>query len=149
MLNLSEVFRKLGDKPYSTKHAHMPRRILANNSGVSFIDLMLALVVLAIGVLALADLQVISSRGNTFSKSMRAAISLAETQIETIKGAPYGTIVTSGPTQVTDSGVMFTQQVQVTNDSPVANVKTVKVIVTWTDQAGITHTVPMSTIIAQ
>ncbi len=69
--------------------------------------------------------------------------------METLKGAAYASIVASGPTQITDSGVTFTQQVQVATDSPVANVKTVKVIVTWTDQAGITHTVPLSTIIAQ
>lgn len=123
--------------------------LLADDGGFGFIDLMLALVVLTIGVLALADLQIVAKKSNTSSSSMTSALTIAETQMETLKGTAYANIVASGPTQVTDSGVTFTRQVQVTNDSPVANVKTVKVIVTWTDRARITHTVPMSTIIAQ
>src|SRR5437016_5832436 len=101
-------------------------------SGFSFIDVLMALVVLTIGVLAFADLQVIATNGNASSKSMTSALTIAETQMETLKGMAYTNIVASGPTQVTDSGVTFTQEVQVTADSPVANVKTVKVIVTWT-----------------
>ena len=109
---------------------------------------MLALVVLTIGVLALADLQVISSHGNTSSKNTTAAISLAEQKLEAIKGSLYGNIVAEAPTQVTASGLTFTRQVTVTDNSPAANVKTVKVIVTWSDASG-THTIPMATIISQ
>ena len=124
------------------------RCLLSNDSGISYIDLMLALVVLTIGVLALADLQTISARGNNSSKSMSAAITVAETKLEAIKGSLYGNIVAEAPTPVTASGFTFTRQVTVTANSPVANVKTVKVIVTWSDTSG-THTVPMATIVSQ
>jgi len=123
--------------------------LLSNDSGISYIDLMLALVVLTIGVLALADLQTISARGNNSSQSMSAAITVAEAKLEAIKGTLYGNIVAEAPTPVTASGLTFTRQVTVTSNSPVANVKTVKVIVTWSDSAGITHTVPMATIVSQ
>jgi type IV pilus assembly protein PilV len=117
-------------------------------AGFSFIDVLLALVVLTVGVLALADLKIVANAGNTSSKRMTTALTLAETQLEQIKGLTYGNVVASGPAQVTASGLTFTEQVQVTNNSPVLNVKTVKVIVTWSDAGG-THTVPMSTVIAQ
>lgn len=120
----------------------------ADNAGFSFIDVMLALVVLTIGVLALADLQVISSRSNTSSKSTTAAISLAEKKMEEIKGTVYTSVAAEPPTQVTASGLTFTREVQVTTNSPVVNATTVKVIVTWSDASG-THTVPMAAIISQ
>jgi Tfp pilus assembly protein PilV len=129
------------------------RCLLANDSGSSFIDLMLALVVLTIGVLALADLQIVSSKGNTSSKSTNAAITVAEAKVEAIKNSLYGNIVAEAATPVTvqinsTNQITFTRQVTVTNNSPVSNSKTVKVIVTWSDQAG-THTVPMATVIAE
>lgn len=132
----------------TTRMGHA-RGLLSNDSGISFIDLMLAVVVLTIGVLALADLQTISARGNNSSQRMNAAIAVAETKLEAIKGTLYGNIVAEAPTPVTASGLTFTRQVTVTSNSPVANVKTVKVIVTWSDSAGITHTVPMATIVSQ
>ncbi len=129
------------------------RRLLADNSGVSFIDLMMALVILTIGVLALADLQIVSSKGNASSKSTNAAITVAETKLEAIKNSLYGNIVAEAATPVTvpinsTNQITFTRQVAVTDNSPVPNSKTVKVIVTWSDQAG-THTVPMATVIAE
>ncbi len=122
--------------------------LLADNAGFGFIDLMLALVVLTIGVLALANLQTISSRSNTSSKRTTEAISLAEQKMEAIKNTVYANIAAEAPTQVTSSGLTFTREVQVTIDSPVANAKTVKVLVSWSDASG-THTIPMATIMAQ
>ena len=131
---------------------------LADTPGFSFIDVMLALVVLTIGILALADLQIVSSRGNTATKYTTAAANIAEQKLEALKGMVYTNIVAETPALVDESGnppqagysgPTFTRQMTVTNNSPVANSKTVKVIVTWTDKAGFTHTVPMSTVISQ
>jgi len=117
-------------------------------AGFSFIDVMLALVVLTIGVLALADLQIIASRGNTSSKNTTAAISVAEKKLEAIRNVVYANIAAEAPTQVTESGQTFTRQVTVATNSPMTNAKTVTVTVTWSDNAG-THTIPMATIMAQ
>jgi len=120
------------------------RHLLVSAGGFSFIDLMLALVILTIGVLAFAQLQVVASLGNTSSQNLNAAITVAEAQLEHIKGQAYGSVASSGPTPV--AGTIFTQQVTVTANSPVANSSTVQVMVTWSDQTG-THTIPMATVI--
>lgn len=121
---------------------------LRSDAGFSFIDVMLAMVILTIGVLALADLQIASSKGNTSVKSMIAAITVAETKMEQIRNTVYTNIVAEAPTQVTASGLTFTRQVTVTTNSPMLNAKTVNVIVRWSDSAG-AHTVPLATIVNQ
>lgn len=124
-------------------------RLLADNAGVSFLDLMLSMVVLTIGVLAMADLQVIATRSNNSSKGTAAALTIATTKMEAIKDTVFTNIVAEAPVSVSDaaSGLTFTRQVTVTIDSPIAGSKTVKVIVTWSDAKG-THTIPMATVIA-
>lgn len=121
-----------------------PRR----EAGFSFIDVMLALVVLTIGMLALADFQFVTSKSNVSSKGLTAAANVAEQKLEGIKGMVYTSIAAEDPAQVVSSGITFTRQVSVVPNSPIPNTTTVTVTVTWLDNMG-THTVPMTAIIAQ
>jgi len=117
-------------------------------AGFSFIDVMMALVILTIGVLALADLQTVALKRGISSQRLISAITIAEQKMETIKKTTYANIVAEPSTQVTASGLTFTRQVTVANDSPLVNSKTVTVTVTWSDGSQ-NHTVPTATIIAQ
>lgn len=129
--------------------------LLADNAGFSFIDLMLSIVVLTIGVLAMADLQVIATRSNNSSTGTAAALTVATAKMEAIKDTVFTSIVAEAATQLPPvylneaqtQWIIFTRQVTVTIDSPIAGSKTVKVIVTWSDAKG-THTIPMATVIA-
>lgn len=136
MLQPSDIVRK---KPW----------LLSDDSGISFIDLMLSLVVLTIGVLALMDLQVIATRSNTSSQGTVAAISLAEEKMETIKNTPFTSIVSQPSTTWKDpaTGTIYTTTTTVTNNQPISGVKKVDVTVTWSDKAG-AHKIPMATVIA-
>ena len=150
MLNSPDLFRKTGHTPDRDRHMRPPRRILLpDEDGFSFIDLMLATVVLTIGVLAMMDLQIIAARSNASSKGTTAALTVAEAKLEQLKDSVFTSIVAEAPQPVTDtaSGLTFTRQVTVTNDTPIAGSKTVKVIVTWSDNAG-SHTIPVATVIA-
>ena len=118
------------------------------NAGFTLIESMVALVILSITLLALAGLQVTALRGNTLSRSMTTAVSIAEQKIEQLKNTPFANVQSESSTQVTVANRNFTRQVTVTNDSPLLNTKTVSVLVTWQDKAK-THTVPLTTIIAQ
>jgi type IV pilus assembly protein PilV len=119
-----------------------------SKEGFTLIEIMIALVVLSIGLIALAGLQMSAMRGNTLSKRMTTAVSIANARIEQIKNMPYANIQSESSTQVTESNMTFTRQVTVSNDIPVANTKTVNVIVTWKNGAK-SHTVPISTVITQ
>jgi type IV pilus assembly protein PilV len=121
---------------------------LAPNHGFTLIEVMLTLVILSIGILAMARLQIAAIRGNGLSQRMTTAASVAEGKIEQLKNAPFADIQPESPTQVTASNLNFTREVTVTNNSPMANTKTVSVIVTWKDRSK-TYTVPLATIIGQ
>lgn len=124
-----------------------PRR-LEQRDGFSLIEVMISLVILAIGVLALTELQLSVTKGNGSSDTMATALSLAEQKMESLKKASYTTIQAEPPTAVTASGGTFSREVIVTSNQPMLNVKTVQVIVTGTDGQR-TFTVPLSTVIAQ
>lgn len=150
MLNEPYILRKSGGSPSRFGYAPIRRRmVLSDNAGFSFIDLILATFVLTFGVLAMMDLQVISTRSNASSKSTAAALTVAETKLEQLKDSVFTSIVTEAPQPIQDpaSGLWFTRQVTVTNDTPIAGSKTVNVIVSWSDKAG-SHTIPVATVIA-
>jgi type IV pilus assembly protein PilV len=116
--------------------------------GFTLIELMITLVILSIGLVALAGLQVSAIKGNTFSKRMTAAVSIANQKLEQIKDTAYANILSEASTQITQSDMTFTRQVTVTNNTPLANTKTVNVTVTWSD-GSTTRSVPIITIISQ
>jgi len=131
----------MGENVYKSRRTH-------SEAGFSFIDVMLALVILTIGVLALADLQTVTLKRGISSQRLISAITIAEQKMETIKKTTYANIMAEPSTQVTASGLTYTRQVTVANDSPLVNTKTVTVTVTWLDGSQ-NHTVPTATIIAQ
>ena len=126
------------------------KRLMWPEEGFTLIEIMITLVIMSIGLMALAGLQVSAIRGNAFSKRLTTAISIAQSRLEQVKNTPYANIQSESPTQVAVSNpnLNFTRQVTVTNNSPLPNTKRVEVTVTWT-QASKTYTVPISTIISQ
>jgi type IV pilus assembly protein PilV len=121
---------------------------VSTEDGFTLIELMITLVILSIGLVALAGLQVSAIKGNTFSKRMTAAVSIANQKLEQIKDTAYANILSESSTQITQSNMTFTRQVTVTNNSPMANTKTVNVTVTWSDGSD-SHSVPITTVISQ
>ena len=117
-------------------------------AGFTLIEIMIALVVLSVGLIALAGLQISAIRGNSFSKRMTTAVSIANDRIEQIKNTPYANIQSEPSTQVTASNLNFARQVTVTNNNPLPNTKTINVTVTWKDGSK-SYMVPISTVISQ
>ena len=124
--------------------------LLSDDSGISFIDLMLALVVLTIGVLAMMDLQVIALRSNASSQNSATALALAETKMEEVKNKLFTSIASEAAATWTDTAtkVTYTTTVTVTNSTPVTGAKKVDITVTWSDKSG-AHSLPLATVISQ
>jgi type IV pilus assembly protein PilV len=116
--------------------------------GFTLIEIMIALVVMSIGLTALAAVQISAIRGNAFSKRMTTAVSIADETLEQIKSMPYVDIVSVSSTQTTQSDMNFTRQVTVTNNIPLANTKTINVTVNWSEGSK-SHSVPFTTIVSR
>jgi type IV pilus assembly protein PilV len=123
-------------------------RLIGREDGFTLVETMLTLVILSIGLTALAAVQLTAIKANTFSKRMTTATLLAEATLEQLKDTPYANVQSVAATTVTAANLQFTRQVTVTANSPVANAKTVLVAVGWTEGAQ-TRTVPVTTILYQ
>jgi type IV pilus assembly protein PilV len=60
-----------------------------NKKGFTLIEVLVGLVLLAIGLLAIAGMQITSVRGNFFSSNMTQASILAQDRLETLKNLDY------------------------------------------------------------
>jgi type IV pilus assembly protein PilV len=123
------------------------RPSIGPKAGFTLVESMLTLVIMSVGLLALAGLQITALRGNDLSRRMATAVSIAEQRIELLKNTPYANVQAEAASEVTASSLHFTRQVTVT-DGPLPNTKSVSVIVSWQDHSK-THTLPLATIIGQ
>jgi type IV pilus assembly protein PilV len=122
--------------------------MIEKQSGFSLMEVLIALVFLAIGLLAIASLQGISVRGNMFSNNLMQGTYVAQDGIELIKNLPLTDAKLQAgnynPLPTILSGVTFSQSYTVVVNG---NLRTIQYTVTWND--GINHTVTFSTIRSQ
>jgi len=119
--------------------------VLSKSNGFSLIEALIGLVVLAIGIIAVAGMQVISVKGNFFSNSATQAAILAQDKLEYLKQLSYSdSNLSSGQhNEGSITGTIFSRQYNIVED--VGNsMKTITVNVQWTDKAN--HSISLSTI---
>lgn len=120
------------------------RQIFSEQTGFSLLEILIAITILAIGLLALAQMQITSIQGNAFSSRTTDATTLAQDALEQLMTLDYTDAdLTSGShppgsqAQVSGTqlvgGVTYTISWNVTDNSPINNAKTVSMTVTWID----------------
>jgi type IV pilus assembly protein PilV len=123
-----------------------------NDEGFSLIEVLIALIFLAIGLLAIASLQVTSVRGNFFSNNLMQATYVAQSRLELLQNLPYNSSQLdqgnydpdpAGP--ITIAGVVFNRSYTVTDDP--TGYKLIDYTVTWND--GVHHRISLSTFRSQ
>lgn len=60
-----------------------------NESGFSLVEVMVAIVILTVGLLALAQMMVLATNSNTLSGRMTSSSALAKEQLERLKATPF------------------------------------------------------------
>ncbi|MCJ7663366.1 MAG: type IV pilus modification protein PilV [Desulfobacterales bacterium] len=100
------------------------------------IEVMIALVILAVGLLALMTMQIVSIRANAFSSEMTYASMLAQTRLERIRNMPYNSVQTISPDESVDAsastkGMAYTVKTTVADNFPATNMKTITLTVNW------------------
>ena len=124
---------------------------MGNNKGFTLIEILIALAIFSIGVLAVAKMQLWNVKNNTTGNITTMATMLGRTQIETLKGVTDVTTLTSGvdPNNPVDAngnpGGIFTRQWTVTNPLGGNTTRQVDVQVSWARQ-GQNRNVVLTTI---
>ena len=116
-----------------------------NNKGFSLIELLVALTILAVGLLAMAGLQTTAIKGNAHGNTISQATSWAEDRIEDIRNSDYVDInYVSFPKIQTQS--IYTRETEIIIDDPMSDLKRITVTVSWV--ANGPHQVVLRTIVA-
>ena len=114
------------------------KRMLWTKKGFSLIEVMIALVLFAVGLLAFAGLEIVALRNATYSKDYGKANTYAQQKVEEMKGTTWAS-VSAGSDTVEEK---FTRTWTVTTTG---DVKTVGVTVAWVDPSYGTKRVNLQT----
>ena len=121
--------------------------ILAQKSGFTLIEVLVAITLLSIGLLGVANLTIGIIKGNSYSKNVTTATIVAQQQIDQAQRLGYTNASgLAGGATVSMGGKSFTRTTSVTDGSPGPNMKAVSVAVLWNPG---NNTVTLNTIISQ
>jgi len=126
----------------------MNRLMTFEKKGFSLIEVLICLVFLAIGLLAIASLQITSVRGNFFSNNLMQATYAAQDRVELLKNLPMDDpslgIGSHNDVPLILSDLTFNRSYLVESD---LNGKKINYSVRWND--GTDHKISFSTIRSQ
>jgi len=116
-----------------------------DKKGFSLLEVLVGLVILSIGLLAIAGMQVTSVRGNFFSKNITEASYVAQDRMEFLNNLPLNSAELQ-PGNYNDgtqtySGVVFSRSYSVVSNG---GLRTINYVVRWND--GVARSITISTI---
>ena len=118
---------------------------IANSSGFTLIEVMIAIFILTVGLLGAAGMAATVINGNAFSKEITTAATLAQDKMEELKNTDYASVASGGP-EIQQS--IYTRTWTVAADTLAAGIKTIEVKVEF-PWKGNTHNVTLKTIVAR
>ncbi len=131
------------------------------NSGFTLIEIMISIAIIAIGIFAVMSLIIIVMKGNTLSKRVTTATTIAQEKMEDFKRMGYDKIdvdVDVYSDTETAYDIDYYHKVTVTPDDPAIDTKTIGVGIFWNPPGTTTtdtpptpnkHNVELKTIIAK
>jgi len=118
-----------------------------NNKGFTLIEVLVGLIILAIGLLAIAAMQINAVKGNFFGHYMTQASYVGQDRLEFLDTLPINDPLLDAGNHndgsVTISGIVFNREYTVTVDVT-GDLKTIVYMVSWND--GVNRNISFSTI---
>ena len=125
----------------------------SNQKGFSLIEILIAITVFAIGILAVGNMQITAIKGNSFANDLTKATTLAQDRMEELIGLSYTDTLNNdtnanGKAGLDDANVITADHSNPNNpvdgrynifwniatDYPINNTKEIRIIVRWTDR---------------
>jgi prepilin-type N-terminal cleavage/methylation domain-containing protein len=118
---------------------------VSGRKGFTLTEVLIGFVILAVGMLAIAAMQITSTKGGYFSRSVTQATIIAQDKLELLRNLSYSASdLSSGQhNEGTISGTIFSRQYDISEDAG-NSMKTITVTVQWTDRAN--HSISFTTI---
>jgi len=100
-------------------------------SGFTMLEVLVAMTILAIGLLGVAALQITAIQGSAYSMRLSQSNTIVSNELENLRLKPFGDIKTEtkppkGPYQIETT----------VKEGPTAKIKEILLTITWTDNTG-------------
>lgn len=126
------------------------------SQGFTLVEVMIALLILAIGLLGLAGLQIVSTKSNSFSNQMSIATTIAQDSLEALRNLNYshsdldvGTHQDpANPLKAPGDMDFYFDRSWTVSEDTTNNIKTMKVTVEWPHPDN-SHSVEFTTVKSQ
>ena len=116
---------------------------IGNHGGFTFIEVMIAMVVLGVGLLAIASMQITAIKGNGQASDITTATALIEEKLSGYKAMAYEDI----NDEEGEDGI-FSWTTTVENNIPANGLKTITVKSSWTAE-GDAHSLAFATVVSK
>ena len=104
------------------------KKIKKGEHGYTMVEVLIGMALLLIGLLAVAQMQIMTTITNASANQKTTAITLAQDQLEILRTRPYANIETP---PLSDTSGIYTRSWVVENNTPATNMKRVTVTVSW------------------
>ncbi len=128
---------------------------LKGEKGFTLIEIIVAIMLLVVALLGMASVTTMVIKGNFSSRMMTTATTLAKDKMEDFNNLSYTALpigtatdyaTAGGTVQTSATGAYFSRSSTLTANSPVANMTSISVTVSWPQQSP-THSVMINTIV--
>lgn len=121
--------------------------LVGGDAGFTLIEILIAMVILAIGLLGVAAMQLHSISGNAYGMKLNGATERIQIRMEALRNLTYDDVVSKEEKMDAEG---FTRKTIVKKNTPEPGSKTVVVQVSWADQTGTkNHQIEFQTIISR
>jgi len=132
----------------ATNRCKLPLK--SGQAGFTLLEILIAISIFSVGMLAIASMQIMSIKGNKVSLDVTEATNVATDQIESLMGLAWDHVdisVSGNPHTATVGQYNITWNV--TDNAPIDNTKTINLLVDWSEwtewgakQVSIQHVIP-------
>ncbi len=107
-------------------------KLSAMTKGFSLIEVVIALLILSISLLALAGLMVTTTRNNSFGGHMTEASTFTQYKLEELRASPWSGIASGSDTVQGSTGVTYARNWTVTSNA-LGTQRWISIVTNWTD----------------
>jgi prepilin-type N-terminal cleavage/methylation domain-containing protein len=122
---------------------------LKRSKGFLLIEVMIALVILAVALLALAGLMITTTKNTSFGGHMTEAATFAQDKLEQLRASPWTGIIAGADTQVGATGISYARSWTVAAN-PNGDQRWVTITMNWTDPTKKTnHSIRLLSVVSE
>jgi prepilin-type N-terminal cleavage/methylation domain-containing protein len=120
--------------------------VFKKTAGFTLIEILIALVIFSISILAFAGLTVTATRTGAYGGRMTEAVTFAQDKLEELKVNSWEKIVSGADQETGPTGISYTRKWKVL-EKETRNLKTVSITIDWNDR--VDHSISLFTVISR